>query len=167
MWEDIWRADSPPKDTMDAADRDYARWIGAQLSQQKLVGFLVEVAGKPEASGCVWLQPVQPNPRRIGATQPRQPYLLSMYTEPLARGRGHAVRIVRAAIQWAKRAGYGRMTLHAADMGVRIYERIGFERSREMRLDFGRRKVAHAAKPTAKARGAKNHPKPLRAHRKA
>ncbi|HLY77617.1 MAG TPA: GNAT family N-acetyltransferase, partial [Thermoplasmata archaeon] len=65
---------------------------------------------------------------------PRVPYLFSMYTEPGFRGRGLASRIVREAIRLSRRRGYTRVVLHAAPLGRRVYSRLGFERSWEMRL---------------------------------
>ncbi|TMA05419.1 MAG: GNAT family N-acetyltransferase [Methanobacteriota archaeon] len=88
------------------------------------------VAGVPVASGCAWIMDVQPHPGRPGTDVV---YLLSMFTEPGHRGEGHATRIVRAAMRWAKVRGISLMVLHASEFGESIYRRLGFERTREMR----------------------------------
>jgi len=59
---------------------------------------------------------------------------MSMFTEPAHRGKGHASRIVREAVRWARAHGYDAITLHASDYGESIYRREGFTRTMEMRL---------------------------------
>jgi len=128
MWEAI--ADLP-EDLLDAADPAYRRWARTRMQSGRLVGFIVEDARGPVASGCVWLMPVQPRPHGIGTTSA---YVLSMFTEPGHRGKGHATRVVSAAIGWAKARGIGTILLHASRFGEPIYRRFGFERTTEMRL---------------------------------
>ncbi len=81
----------------------------------------------------MWLQPIQPNPKR---TDMLQPYLLSMYTEPEFRRRGVASMVVSKAIEWCGKKGYGRLMLHASEMGRSVYKKFGFRRTWEMRLDL-------------------------------
>jgi GNAT superfamily N-acetyltransferase len=81
------------------------------------------------------LHPIQPNPRR---DYTMQPYLLSMYTEPDFRKRGVASIVVSKAIEWSRKHEYGRLVLHASDMGRKVYKKFGFKRTWEMRLDLER-----------------------------
>jgi len=127
MWAAI--SDISARD-LDAADLVYRRWARTRMHSNRFAGFIVEVGGFPVASGCVWLMEGQPRPRREGTTAA---YLLSMFTEPGHRGKGHAPRIVRAASRWAKARGISVMLLHASDFGEPVYRRLGFERTREMR----------------------------------
>lgn len=60
--------------------------------------------------------------------------IYGLYVEPAERGTGVATSLVRAAVAFAKRSGIDLVTLHAADKARPLYERIGFERSSEMRL---------------------------------
>lgn len=130
MWADIGGSTEAE---LDAGDPVYARWLRANLRAGKLVAWIAEVRGDPAASGALWIQRVQPRPRHpTGDT----PYLLSMYTEPAHRGKGHARRIVQAAIRWSRAQGYPRMTLHASEMGRPLYEKLGFTRTWEMKLDL-------------------------------
>ena len=129
MWVDISHFS---EEQLDAGDRDYRRWARPRLRSGTLVGFIAETpGGTPVASGCVWMMPRQPRPMWGG---PTVPYLLSMYTEPGQRGKGHATRIVREAVRWARKEGYDAITLHASDYGESIYRREGFRRTVEMRL---------------------------------
>lgn len=131
MWNDLGVTGEARHD---AADRVYRRWASARLRNKQLIGWLVEDTDRRLlGGGCVWLQPVQPSPRK---TRTFQPYLLSMYTDPEFRRRGVASMIVQAAIDWCKSQGFPRLTLHASSMGRKVYEKIGFNRSWEMRLDL-------------------------------
>jgi GNAT superfamily N-acetyltransferase len=110
----------------------YSRWLRPRLRRADVVAWVAEApAGTPVGSGALWFQPGHPRP---GFSDLRVPYLLSMYTEPAARGRGVATAIVRQAIGLARRLGYSRVTLHASAMGRPTYERLGFRATTEMRL---------------------------------
>lgn len=121
------------KAALDDTDKVYRRWARKLLKNGELVGWIVEVSKKPVASGCIWLKPVPPLPGYEGGPQP---YLLSMYTEPEFRGKGLAKKIVLESLRWAKKQGFFRMTLHTSDMGKSIYEKLGFERTWEMKKEF-------------------------------
>ncbi|HEX2022582.1 MAG TPA: GNAT family N-acetyltransferase, partial [Candidatus Thermoplasmatota archaeon] len=121
---------------LDAADPVYRRWARRKLRSGEMAAFVAEVGGARVASGCVWLQPVQPRP---GHPEGRQPYLLSMFTEPAHRGKGIAARIVKEAMRWSRARGFARMALHAAPMGRRVYRALGFARTWEMKAKLSRR----------------------------
>jgi GNAT superfamily N-acetyltransferase len=106
-------------------DRVYQRWARARLKKSS--------DGRVAGGGCVWLQPVQPRPHRASMVQP---YLLSMYTEPDFRRRGVASMVVREAIEWCRKNKYERLMLHASEMGRKVYSKLGFKRTWEMRLDL-------------------------------
>jgi GNAT superfamily N-acetyltransferase len=113
-------------------DREYRRWVKRLLPKGEFVGWIAETrGGAPVAGGAVWLQERQPRPGEAAA---KVPYLLSMYTEPEFRGRGLATRIVKEAMRWSKRGGHRFMTLHASKQGRRVYTRLRWERTWEMRV---------------------------------
>lgn len=126
MWEDMGKHQPS---LVRGADAPYRKWARARLRDGMLVGWVATSGRAAVASGCVWLQPVQPRP---GDDSGLRPYLLSMFTEPAWRGRGIARRIVREAMRWARREGHGWMSLHASDAGRSVYEGLGFERTSEM-----------------------------------
>ncbi len=128
MWKAIAHI---PKADLDAADRVYRRWAREQMKSNRFAGIIVDLDGEPVASGCVWVMQVQPRPNWQGTDAA---YLLSMFTEPAHRGRGHGARIVREAIRYANARGIHVMLLHASQFGEPIYTRLGFERTTEMRL---------------------------------
>lgn len=146
MWEAI---SDIPEDLLDAADPVYRRWARTRMRTGRLVGLIVEDDGEPVASGCVWLMPVQPRPRWKGSTSA---YLLSMFTEPGHRGKGHATRVARAAIRWATSRGVDTMLLHASRHGEPVYRRLGFEQTTEMRLRLLRPASATRRKRSVRTR---------------
>ena len=50
--------------------------------------------------------------------------------------RGVASMVVSKAIEWCRKKGYGRLMLHASEMGRSVYKKFGFRRTWEMRLDL-------------------------------
>jgi len=131
MWKSIGGF---TKRELDAADPPNRRWTRRMIRAKRFVAWIAEDAhGRPIGSGAVWLTEAQPRPKEISRWRP---YILSMYTEPRHRGEGIASAIVRAGVQYAKDQGYGRITLHASDMGRSVYRRLGFDRGWEMRMKF-------------------------------
>jgi GNAT superfamily N-acetyltransferase len=81
-----------------------------------------------------------------------------MYTHPEFRRRGVASMVVHEAIEWCRVRGYGRLRLHASEMGRSVYRKFGFKRGWEMRLDLEKtlprstvRRRALVRNPTAQA----------------
>jgi GNAT superfamily N-acetyltransferase len=131
MWQAMARFTADEHARASAA---YRRWLRPRLGSGSAAAFVVEGAGgRPLASGVVWLQGAQPRPSWGGT---RQAYLMSVFTEPDERRKGHATRITRAAVRWAKARGVDRMALHASEAGAHVYRKLGFSRTHEMRLEF-------------------------------
>lgn len=115
-------------------DRVYKRWARSRLKNHELMAWIVNSSdGRVAGGGCVWLHSVQPRPHRPLMVQP---YLLSMYTEPDFRRRGVASMVVKEAIDWCRKNKYERLMLHASEMGRKVYSKLGFKRTWEMRLDL-------------------------------
>lgn len=117
-----------------AGDRAYRLWALRQMKKGRFRGiFISDGNGRVAAGGCVWLRERQPSPSSAARLEP---YLLSMYTEPEFRRKGLASVVVKEAMKWAKAKGYPRMRLHASELGRGVYEKLGWERSWEMRVDL-------------------------------
>jgi GNAT superfamily N-acetyltransferase len=139
----------------------YERWLVPRLASAEAVAWIADdEAGRPLGSATLWFQPGRPRP---GLPSLRVPYLLSVFTEPAARGRGVATAIVLEAATLSKRLGYTRLELHASRMGRRVYERLGFEPTTEMRwvldpAERRRERRRHAAEAARDARAATTKP---------
>lgn len=119
-----------------AHDRAFPAWARKEIRARRLVCFLVEGRDREVVGGgSVWLKETHPHP---GSNGGKVPYLMSMYTAPEHRGRGIATMVVKHAVKWARRKGYGTMTLHASKMGRPVYERLGWHATTEMGLRLGR-----------------------------
>lgn len=150
MWADMGEVDPDSAEAREA-DAVYRRWARTKLRQpRRFVGLVAERGGQVVGGGAVWVMDTQPSPWN---PRGKTPYLLSMYTNPDARGRGVASAIVEAALAWAKAEGHHGMRLHASRMGRGVYERFGFGRTWEMRLDWARRdRATRRGKPRKRAK---------------
>lgn len=131
MWEDIGG-----RSPAELAEHDvrYRAWAAPKLRRGEILGLIAEDRRRHAlASGVVWLREGQPRP---GSVARREPYLMSMFTEPRARGRGLASAIVREFARLLEGRGFPRIELHASVEGRPVYERLGFTRTYEMRLWF-------------------------------
>ena len=136
MWEEIG---GRTRRELNRADPIYRRWVRRETRDGRFVAFVVDDArARPLASGAIWLSPAQPRPGPLARES--MPYVLSMFTEPEARGRGIASRIVRAMIAWSTLHGYRRIFLHASEAGRPVYAKLGFVAGNEMRLELPVRK---------------------------
>jgi len=141
---------APTKEALSVHDRAFPRWARREMLAGRLHCFLAEDGqGKVVGGGSVWLRDVQPFPGFKGG---RVPYLMSMYTDPSHRGKGVATAIVRHAIAWCRSQGYDSMTLHASKMGRPLYEKLGWEASSEMELDFDKLRKNGARAPRQRSR---------------
>lgn len=129
MWKDI----QPELATVIDSSEEYTRqWIADKITSGRLFPFIARsTGGKIAGSGCILLRETQPRP---SSSMREIPYLLSMYTEKHARRQGVATMITMAAVDWCRKQGYDRVVLHASREGRRVYEKLGFESSNEMRL---------------------------------
>lgn len=125
-------------------DRAYAAWLAPLLRRGEVVGVAVLGPGHSwRASGLIWFRPDQPRP---GISSDLAGYILSMYTAREHRRKGLARLILRRLMAEARRRRVGRLSLHAAPQGRRLYGSLGFVRTWEMRLngDVGRRRPKRA-----------------------
>ena len=63
----------------------------------------------------------------------REAIVLNVYTEKPWRRQGIAEVLMQHVVEWAGRSNIDRLVLHASDDGRRLYERMGFVQTNEMR----------------------------------
>ncbi len=138
------------EDQIAGHDARYRRWVRARLARREVFGYLAEGSdGRALASALLWFRPDHPRP---GTTKDSTPYVFSVYTVPSARRKGLATRLVRRLVEEARRRGYPRIVLHASEMGLPVYEKLGFERTREMRIVFDRLRTSRARVSRSRSR---------------
>jgi GNAT superfamily N-acetyltransferase len=64
----------------------------------------------------------------------RQGIVLNLYIEPESRRAGIARAVMERVIDWARATELESLVLHASDAGRRMYERLGFISTNEMRF---------------------------------
>lgn len=129
MFEEMGYRDEAVLDRMEAASREY---FGAALQNGTYRGWLAERPDRQIVAGggiviSAW-------PGHPGEGHARRAWILNMYTEPGARRRGVARRLMEAMIAWCRAHGFSTVSLHASAAGRPLYETMGFEPTNEMRL---------------------------------
>jgi len=69
-----------------------------------------------------------------GENLAKRAWILNMYTEPEARRRSIANKLLEVIIDWCRTAGFRTVSLHASPAGRPLYESAGFQPTNEMRL---------------------------------
>jgi len=72
--------------------------------------------------------------------------ILNVYTGPPHRHRGLARHLMGVILDWCRANRVEIVILHSSDEGRPLYESLGFERTREMRIELGPR-VDHPVDP--------------------
>lgn len=129
MFEEIGFCDSAVLEGVDHVSRKYFR---EALRRGTYLGWLAEDSDGQIVGGggivvAAW-------PGYPGETRAERAWILNMYTEPGARRRGVAKRLLEAMIEWCRHEGYGAVSLHASAAGRPLYETIGFQQTNEMSL---------------------------------
>jgi ribosomal protein S18 acetylase RimI-like enzyme len=103
---------------------DYLAWVAEDAAAAAIGG-----AG-------VQLRPILPRPPEDGDDLELGPeaIVLNVYVEPAWRRRGVAEALMRALLDELAARGIRRIVLHASADGRRLYERLGFAPTNEMRL---------------------------------
>ena len=109
-------------------------WVPERLKADTYVGWFWEEDGRVVAGAGMWL--IDFPPHWMDA-EPVRAYLLNFYVEPGFRGQGLAYKLLKTALDDARRRRIKVVSLHASSFGKPLYERNGFEPTNEMilRLD--------------------------------
>jgi GNAT superfamily N-acetyltransferase len=113
---------------------NFVAWLRPRLSDGSYVGWIVEEDSRAVAGAGMWL--IDFPPHWMDA-EPVRAYLLNFYVEPGFRGQGLAYKLLKTALDDARRRRIKVVSLHASSFGKPLYERNGFEPTNEMilRLD--------------------------------
>ncbi|HET9039113.1 MAG TPA: GNAT family N-acetyltransferase, partial [Gemmatimonadales bacterium] len=83
------------------------------------------------------LRPILPRPGPPGGSLELGPeaIVLNVYVEPAWRRQGVGEALMRSVLAELAERKVRRIVLHASDEGRRLYERLGFAQTNEMRLE--------------------------------
>lgn len=136
MFRDMGKLAAP----LEAALRDEtARYLGAAMPRDEYLAWVAEAEaerGTVIGGAGVQLRPILPRPPDGGDDLVLGPeaIVLNVYVEPAWRRRGVAAALMRALLDDLAVRGIQRIVLHASPDGRRLYERLGFVATNEMRL---------------------------------
>jgi GNAT superfamily N-acetyltransferase len=116
--------------------------IGELLASHEYIGWLASHADAPQkiiAGAGLQLRQTLPKPvaaasGHIRIVDGRQAIILNVFTEPEWRRRGIAALLMEKVIGWAREQMLDTLVLHASDEARRLYERLGFIATSEMRF---------------------------------
>ena len=118
-----------------------ASYLHGALENNEYLGWVAEAPGTLSIIGGAGAQirSILPRPRSGSEELERGPeaIVLNVYVEPAWRRRGVADALMRAVLDGLAARGIRRIVLHASDEGRRLYERLGFVATNEMRLRRG------------------------------
>jgi GNAT superfamily N-acetyltransferase len=127
LWLDT-QDEEPALRSVDAFAAELTHWWAAhQDSHAAFVARLV----RPEIVGMAWVALV-PRVPRPGATGRLSADIQSVFVMPEQRGQGIGSALVAAASEHATNLGSLHITVHSGRRAVPVYERLGFESSRQL-----------------------------------
>jgi ribosomal protein S18 acetylase RimI-like enzyme len=110
---------------------EYLAWVAeSSVTPAELIG-----------GAGVQLRPILPRPASAGDGLELGPeaIILNVYVEPAWRRRGVGDRLMQSVLTTLAERKVRRIVLHASDDGRRLYERLGFVATNEMRFEPPRR----------------------------
>lgn len=128
-----------PAHQMAALESATASYLRNAMPGGEYLAWVAEAAGAhpPIVGGAgVQLRSILPRPRPGSDDLELGPeaIVLNVYVESAWRRRGAAVALMRALLRELAERRIRRVVLHASDDGRRLYERLGFVATNEMRL---------------------------------
>jgi GNAT superfamily N-acetyltransferase len=120
--------EEPAQLSVDAFAAELARWWAAH--QDSHLAFVARLL-RPEIVGMAWVALV-PRVPRPGATSRLSADIQSVFVMPNQRGQGIGSALVEAASEHATHLGSLRVTVRSGRKAVPVYERLGFESSRQL-----------------------------------
>jgi len=129
MFQEMGHDDAAGLERMLVAAREY---YARALRDGSYRGWLaVDVDGRVIGGGGVGLISWPPHPQN---PHPLRATIFNVYTEPGARRRGVARRLIEIMIDWCREQQFPWVHLHASQYGRPLYETMGFAPTNKMRL---------------------------------
>ena len=128
MYEDMNYSDADALTGMVSVSAEY---LAKALSNGSFRAWLASAEDRVVAGGAIVISPWPAHPYD---QECRRATILNVYTHPEYRRRGIARRLMQTMIDWCRREGFVRVSLHASKDGRSLYESLGFEIGNEMVL---------------------------------
>jgi ribosomal protein S18 acetylase RimI-like enzyme len=128
-----------PADRAEALVHATAAYLAHAMPAGEYLGWIAEAPGSEAETvggGGAQLRSILPRPDGANDKLELGPeaIILNVYVERDWRRRGVAEGLMRALLTELSERGVYRVVLHASPDGKRLYERLGFEQTNEMRL---------------------------------
>jgi ribosomal protein S18 acetylase RimI-like enzyme len=98
-------------------------YFGKALSSGEFIAYIAEDGGNPVGFGGMVIQSIPGSFKNISG---KLGYILNIYTIGSHRGKGIGSDIMKKLIDDGRSLGLGKLSLHASDMGIGIYRKLGF-----------------------------------------
>ena len=109
-----------------------------QIGGGEYIGWLAEEGSTVVGGAGVLIHQYHPSPQNLRGRPTA--YVLNVYTDPAHRKQGIASCLMETIAQWCVEQDIPRISLHTTEDGRRLYERLGFASSNEMRVAVGDRR---------------------------
>jgi GNAT superfamily N-acetyltransferase len=126
---DSFRAKSEARLDEVLASHEYIGWLASSPDAPEKI-----IAGAGLQLRQTLPQPVAASSGQIRIVDGRQGIIMNVFTEPEWRRRGVAAILMERVIAWAREQRLDTLVLHASDDARRLYERLGFVATNEMRF---------------------------------
>jgi GNAT superfamily N-acetyltransferase len=127
-----------PTHLYDAFKRRSQERLRELLIAGEYVGWLASLVSTPEkivAGAGVQLRNVLPHPANDQRfAEGRHALVINVFTELEWRRQGLGERLLKEIIEWSQAQKIDRLVLHASEQGRRLYERLGFVLTNEMKF---------------------------------
>jgi GNAT superfamily N-acetyltransferase len=109
----------------------FMRYAREAIAAEEYVGWIAELGSTPIGTAGLVFQTLPPHPLNLD-----RPFghVLNVFVEPAHRRRGVATRLVETAVAFCRDRGLASVVLHASEAGAKVYERLGFSHTDQMRL---------------------------------
>jgi RimJ/RimL family protein N-acetyltransferase len=138
MFQDMGEIPAAMLDDFVAASRE---WTERALADGEYLGWFAIPKSQPDtivAGAGVQLRQVPPHPCRPAKegvfAKGRHAIVLNVFTEPEWRNRGVAMLLMNEIVRWARDEKIDELVLHASAQARRLYEKMGFVATNEMRF---------------------------------
>ena len=119
------------KDLLEEFEPASRTYFKRALLDGSYYGLLAEIDAEIIAGGGIVIVPWPGSPLNF---EPKRAWLLNVYVESQYRRRGLARAMIEKLIDWARENGFHSLALHASEEGRRLYDKLGFRATNEMRL---------------------------------